>query len=249
MGREVVEIKRPTHFDMAPFQKAIKKFLNCSAEERSKIRTLFAEKQTIVRNVFKDSHNEISFKKVMDVNELAEKLSESGMQLDSSISESLGSLLLCFGDIEVDKGWGDRPPPETEEQRKAKALLKLAMEDRNKAADDRIKKAATGLYKPPTEDEENKYKTELAEEDIRIEGFKKLAKAKPPIKKMLYETSIHDLLLALDRSAEYDRMLSNLQLIPFEMWTNEDKCLKKLNRPYNQEHVQMPAIADDAKYS
>jgi hypothetical protein len=49
---------------------------------------------------------------------------------------------------------------------------------------------------------------------------------------MLYETSIHDLLVALDRSAEYDRMLSHLSLIKFDGFTNEDKILKKLNRPY-----------------
>jgi len=49
---------------------------------------------------------------------------------------------------------------------------------------------------------------------------------------MLYETSIHDLLLALDRSAEYDRMLANLNLISFDGWNNEDKVLKKLGKPY-----------------
>lgn len=144
------------------------------------------------------------------MHELSGYLFESGMSLDSSITESLGSLLLCFGDIEVDKGWGDRQPPDTEEQRKAKALLKITQEERTKAADDRVKKAATGLYKPPSEEEEGKHKAELAEEDLRIDNLKKIAKAKAPIKQMLYETSIHDLLLALDRSAEYDRMLSNL---------------------------------------
>lgn len=66
---------------------------------------------------------------------------------------------------------------------------------------------------------------------------------------MLYETSIHDLLLALDRSAEYDRVLSSLGLINFDNWTNEDKVLKKLGRPYVQEFVQLPEISDNAKYS
>jgi hypothetical protein len=96
-------------------QKALKKFLNCNAEERSKVRTLFNEKANIVRNVFKDAHGEISFKKVMDVHELAPALQEAGVNLDPMIAESLGSLLLCFGDIEHDKNWGDRLPPDTEE--------------------------------------------------------------------------------------------------------------------------------------
>jgi len=45
MGRQAEEIKRPTHFDLAPLQKALKKFLNCNAEERSKIRGIFIEKE------------------------------------------------------------------------------------------------------------------------------------------------------------------------------------------------------------
>jgi hypothetical protein len=137
-------------------QKALKKFLNCNAEERSKVRTLFNEKANIVRNVFKDAHGEISFKKVMDVHELAPALQEAGVNLDPMIAESLGSLLLCFGDIEHDKNWGDRLPPDTEEQRKAKYQLKVLQEERQKAEDERKKKIATGLYKQPTEEEEHK---------------------------------------------------------------------------------------------
>jgi hypothetical protein len=49
---------------------------------------------------------------------------------------------------------------------------------------------------------------------------------------MLHETSIHDFLLAIDRSAEYDRMLSLLGLIEFNGWGAEDKVLKKLGRSY-----------------
>ena len=79
------------------------------------IRTLFAEKAAVVRNVFKDSHGEVSFKKVMDVHEFSGYLAEAGLQFEPAITESLGSLLLCFGDIEVDKNWGDRAPPETDD--------------------------------------------------------------------------------------------------------------------------------------
>jgi len=71
LGKEVAEDTRPIYFDLKPFRDTIKKFLNCNSEERSKLRTLFLEKQTQVRNVFKDSHGEISFKKVMDVGELS----------------------------------------------------------------------------------------------------------------------------------------------------------------------------------
>ena len=94
----------------------------------------------------------------MDVSELAQALVEGGINLDVNIQESLGSLLLCFGDIEVEEGWGDRIPPDTEEQRKNKMLLKIEMENRQREQEERQKKAATGLYKPPTEEEEAKLK-------------------------------------------------------------------------------------------
>lgn len=83
---------------------------------------------SLVRSVFKDDHGEISFKKVMDVHEMAASLAEVGIYLDPAISESLGSLLLCLGDIEIDKGWGDRQPPDTEELRKAKQILSITIE-------------------------------------------------------------------------------------------------------------------------
>jgi hypothetical protein len=38
------EEQRPTHFDLAPIQKALKKFYNCNAETRSLVRTTFNEK-------------------------------------------------------------------------------------------------------------------------------------------------------------------------------------------------------------
>ena len=48
---------------------------------------------------------------------------------------------------------------------------------------------------------------ELAESDRKIAEYTEKSAPKPPIKVWLRETSIHDLLIALDRSAEYDRML------------------------------------------
>jgi len=171
-----------------------------------------------VRRSFKDAHGEMSFKKVMDVHELYSCLQEANVNIDPEIGQSLGSLLLCFGDIEVDKGWGDRLPPDTEEQRKAKVLLKITLEERAKAEEERTKKAATGLYKPPTEEEKTKHDIEKKEEDERIKNLQNIAKPKDTIKAMLHETSIHDFLVALDRSAEYDRMLAHLGLIQFNGW-------------------------------
>lgn len=66
---------------------------------------------------------------------------------------------------------------------------------------------------------------------------------------MLYQTSIHDFLLALDRSAEYDRMLAQLAIIDFDGWAAENKVLAKLGKPYVQQHILLPEISDDCKYS
>lgn len=66
---------------------------------------------------------------------------------------------------------------------------------------------------------------------------------------MLHESSIHDLLLAMDRSAEYDRMLSQLGIMSFENWVNEDKVLKKLGKSFVQEFVELEQIRATEKYS
>lgn len=68
-----------------------------------------------MRAVFKDKFFEFSFKRVIDVHELPAILNTEGFNLDGLLYESLGSMLLCFGDIEVERRFGDRPPPITEE--------------------------------------------------------------------------------------------------------------------------------------
>jgi hypothetical protein len=62
--------------------------------------------------------------------------------------EHLGPLLICFGDIEMVTGYGDRIPPETDEQRKAKLLLEMRRAERAKTqdpnkGDKNLKKALT----------------------------------------------------------------------------------------------------------
>lgn len=248
-GKGVQLEKRPTHFDLKPFLKALKLFLACNPEERSKLRTVAHEKAAAVRSVFKDKHNEVSFKKVMDIHELSKALEDAHVKIDNSIKECLGSLLLCFGDIEVDAGWGDRIPPDTNEQRIAKSFLAQELERRRQQEDERTKKAATGLYKPPTEEEEEKYRQEIAESDKKIADLTKKAAPLPPIKQWLRETSIHDLLIAFDRMAEYDRLLSDLGIINFDNWVNENRALKNLGRPYIKEHVELPEVDPNMQYS
>jgi hypothetical protein len=51
------------------------------------------------------------------------------------MEEQLGAILICFGEIEFERGYGERVPPETDEQRKAKMLLELKRAERGKQQD------------------------------------------------------------------------------------------------------------------
>lgn len=66
---------------------------------------------------------------------------------------------------------------------------------------------------------------------------------------MLYETSIHDLLIALDRMSQYDRLMSNLDLIKSRDWTQEDRVLINAAKPYKEEFLSLPDIEQHRTYS
>lgn len=121
--------------------------------------------------------------------------------------DNLGPLLLCFGAIEYESGYGDRVPPETDEQRRAKLLLEMKRGERAKATDAKADKAK---QKALTPEELEKKKKE--DEDWKREEEKLLRQMKPskPMKVLLNLTCIHDLLNALDRMATFDRLLSEL---------------------------------------
>ena len=242
-------VKRPTFFDLRPIKEALRRFLHNNSEERTKMRTLFLEKSQQVRNSFKDQHGEVSFKKVMDVHELPKILVDNGIPLDKDMQETLGSMMICFGDIEVDEGWGNRIPEDTEQMKRDKIILDMELTNKRKEEEDRKKKEKTGLYKPPTEEEEQKQKEMEEERDKKIADLMKSTRPRPPIKKWLRETSIHDFLIALDRMAEYDRMLSDLGLMNEPNWLNEDRILKKLGREYVKEHVELPELPAEQEYS
>ena len=61
------------------------------------------------------------------------KLSAAGLNLEPFQVENLGGILQCFGQIDHDVTWGERVPPETDEQRKAKMLLEIKKQDKIKA--------------------------------------------------------------------------------------------------------------------
>lgn len=50
------------------------------------------------------------------------------MELDQVIAENLGSILLCFGDIEFEHMYGERIPPETEEEKRQRMAAEMQLQ-------------------------------------------------------------------------------------------------------------------------
>jgi len=137
------------------------------------------------------------------------------------MAENMASLLICFGDIENEEGYGERVPPETEDQRKAKMLLEMKRNERAKNADPKEKKMQKQLTLDETE-KKNKEDADWADLEERL-----IAQMKPskPEKILLNLTSIHDLLNALDRMQTFDRMLSEMEMTEFVSFEEEDRAL------------------------
>lgn len=166
----------------------------------------------------------------MDVHEFSSKLAGAGItEIDGLVGESLGSLLICFGDIDVERHWGDRPPPETEDQKKARANLNFKLEERRKADEDFAKRKSKGQT---SREEEEKKVAEDWEEDKRLSELQDRCKSKALIKVPLAETSIHDLLCAIQHIAAFDRILSEMRLTKARDWSTEDRLLERAHRPY-----------------
>lgn len=116
---------RPTYFDLSVFTKSYKRFVSCTGEVRSSTRKRLLKDINRTMKVFLDPFKEISFKKVVDIHELASLLVKEGMELDPIIVENLGSILLCFGDIEYEYRYGDRIPPETEDEKRQRMAAEM----------------------------------------------------------------------------------------------------------------------------
>lgn len=100
-----------------------------------------------------------------------------------------------------------------------------------------------------TKEEEEKKAIDDEEEDRKIKELIEKNKPKSLIKSMLYETSIHDLLIALDRMAQYDRLLSGCGFIKSRDWSQEDRVLSNCGKVYKEEFVLLPEIESMRNYS
>lgn len=100
-----------------------------------------------------------------------------------------------------------------------------------------------------TKEEEEKKQQDDEEEDRKIKDLQEKVKPKSLIKQMLLETSIHDLLIALERMAQYDRLCSNNHWIKSRDWTQEDRVLNNSAKPYKEEFVLLHEVDMERSYS
>lgn len=105
-------------------------------------------------------------------------------------------------------------PEESEEEKRAAALKKLKEEEEKKAAaEGDTKKKKAKAHEKPVEEEEKK------------EEQKK--EPPQPIKVWLFQTSIHDLLLSMDKMADYDYVLSDLDIMKADLTEEKLKLAGK----------------------
>jgi hypothetical protein len=66
--------KKPTHFDLQPFLKALRRFLACNGETRSRLRMDLRDNLTTIKRIFVDEYGEASFKKCVNITEFGKLL-------------------------------------------------------------------------------------------------------------------------------------------------------------------------------
>lgn len=182
---------KPTHFDISVFTKCYKRFIACTGEVRSATRRHLLKDMNRTMKVFLDPFKEMSFKKVVDVHELAALLVKEGMELEPTITENLGSILLCFGDIEFEPRYGDRVPPETEDEKRQRIVAEMKL----KEFEDAKKQAELEG-------------TEFDEADFKLIKIEE----KKPVLMLLSLISITDMKFSAQKMFEYDKILFQMTI-------------------------------------
>ena len=140
--------------------------------------------------VFLDEFNEQSFKKCVDVFELAGRLVKEGYDLDPVLVINMGSILLCFGEIEHELKYGERVPDETEDERRQKQMA------------EKLKKDAEEMRKAAEADGVELDESELPKIPV--------VEAKKPVLMLLHLISITDMKFCAQRMFEFDKVLDQM---------------------------------------
>lgn len=103
--------------------------------------------------------------------------------------ENLGNILMCFGDIEYELHYGERVPPETEEERRAKLVAEMKMKEMEEARREAEEK-----------------KEPFNEADYKIP----IIEPKKPVLMLLYLISITDLKFCVQKMFEFDKTMNEM---------------------------------------
>lgn len=224
-GKIVDSDQRPTHFDIEGFRKAYKRFAACNGETRSKVRQMLLSNMNKTRQVFVDEHDEQSYKKVVDVNELADLMQKKQFHMDSTISANLGAILVCFGEIEYELSYGLRVPPETPAEARAALVAKTKREER----------------------EELIRKAEAAGEKISEADLPQVPEVpeRKPVLMLVHLISITDMKFCAQKMFEFDKVLFEMGVQKFDI--NEESIkmsllTKQFKKKFYEEDVvyEMP---------
>jgi len=190
LGKENEVAAKPTHFDITVFQKCFKRLVACNGEVRSNLRKILLRDINKTMKVFLDEHGEQSFKKCVDVYELALKLRDKehgvNIEMDQVLSENMGAILLCFGEIENEPRYGERIPEETEEEKRTRIVAEMKAQELEEA---RKEAEASGAVL-----DENEFKIPVIE-------------PKKPLLRLLNLISITDMKFCAQKMFEFDKVL------------------------------------------
>ena len=213
--------KKPTHFDLAPFLKALKRFIACNGETRSRLRMDMRDNLATIKRIFIDEYGEQSYKKCVNIQEFGKLLQQKGISLESRIVENIGAILICFGDIQYEVKPTYRMPEETEEEKRAAALKKMKEEEEKKAALEGVDPSKA--KKPPKKEEKKGDEEEKKDEAAKPEQKKEPPK---PIKMWQYLTSIYDFINSIEKMHEYDFILNEMGMMTFDLSLEKEKIQK-----------------------
>jgi len=219
---------KPTHFDVTVFLRCYQRFIMCDGEVRSAARKLLLRDLNQTAKVFVDEHHDQSYKKCVDVHELALLLNKAGFDnLDNTMVENLGSILMCFGEVEYDMCYGERIPPDTDDDKREKKKLEKKLQEIEEA-----RKEAEAAGEKFNEDDPM-YKLPVIE-------------PKKPIMMLLHLISITDMKFCCQKMFEFDKVLYDMVIQKFELKEEQQfmaMLTKKFKKKfYDEEPVyEMPA--------
>ena len=159
-------------------------------------------------------------------------LAAEGRDLQPDLSENLGAMLLCFGEIEHDLHYGERIPPETEDEKRSRIVAELKAKELEEARKDAEQ---TG--------------EKLDETEFKIP----VVEAKKPVLMLLHLISITDLKFCAQKMFEFDKVLYQMGVQKFEI-TQEQNLMAMLTKNYkkkfyDEEEVQRMADEPSKVYS